>query len=299
MDFKIIDESGREIIANALSKTEYNGCEYSYAYECAWMSREPKCLRYAVEDDIVYIAFSCVHVLASAGEIVFLPPLITLDKVEKGYLRLRDYAKEIGKPMKIICAPHEHVALLDSDIFVSENNPDYAEYLYSPEDLIELKGKKYHAKRNHIAKFKRTYQYEFREYNESDYDDVMKLFDIWQENKIDIDKDSREIYALKYMLSFYKELDLKAAVLYIGAEIVGFSLGEVTANNVGIVHFEKADKNYGDAYSVLNNFFAEKYLSGVRVINRQEDMGIEGLRKAKLSYYPIEFQEKWLIRSVK
>lgn len=299
MDFKIIDESGRELIANALSKTEYNGCEYSYAYECAWMSREPKCLRYAVEDDIIYIAFSCVHVPASAGEIVFLPPLTTLDKVEKGYLRLRDYAKEIGKPMKIICAPHEHVALLDSDIFVSENNPDYAEYLYSPEDLIELKGKKYHAKRNHIANFKGTYQYEFREYNESDYDDVMKLFNIWQENKIDIDKDSREIYALKYMLNYYKELNLKAAVLYVGEEIVGFTLGEVTANNVGIVHFEKADKNCGGAYSVLNNFFAEKFLSGVRVINRQEDMGIEGLRKAKLSYYPIGFQEKWLIRSVK
>lgn len=299
MDFKIIDELGRETIANALSKTEYNGCDYSYAYECAWMSREPKCLRYAVEDDIVYIAFSCVHMPLSAGEILFLPPLTKLENIQKGYLRLRDYTNEIGKPMKIICVPREHVALLDNDIFVSENSPDYAEYLYSPEDLIELKGKKYHAKRNHIAKFKRNYQYEFREYVESDYDDVMKLFDIWQENKIDVDKDSREIYALKYMLNFYKELDLKAAVLYVGSEIVAFSLGEVTANNVGIVHFEKANTNYDGAYSMINNLFAEKYFKAVRVINRQEDMGIEGLRKAKLSYYPIGFQEKWLVRSVK
>lgn len=298
MDFEIIDEKGREIIANALSKTEYNGCDYSYAYECAWMSREPKCLRYALDDDIVYIAFSCVHMPASAGEIVFLPPLTTLDKIEKGYMRLREYAKEIDKPMKIICAPSEHVSLLDTDIFVVENNPDYAEYLYSPEDLIGLKGKKYHAKRNHIVKFKRSYQYEFREYTEADYDDVMKLFDIWQENKIDTDKDSREIYALKYMLSFYRDLGLNAAVLYVGTEIVGFSLGEVTSNNVGIVHFEKADTNYDGSYSAINNFFAEKYLSGVRVINRQEDMGIEGLRKAKQSYYPIGFQEKWLVRSV-
>lgn len=292
MEFKILDTEGRKLVSELLSKTEYNGCEYQYSYECGWLVKHYTCIRYAIEDGIIFIKFQCKHTKLYPESLLFLPPLCELARIETAYKMLSDYCDEIGETMRVIHAPQEHIAII-GDKFICEKLSDSSEYLYAPSDLIDLAGKKYHAKRNHIAKFNNTYKYEFRDYTENDYYKVMQLFDIWQDNK---GSDyTREEQCLIYMLRNLKNLNLLACVIEADNRIIAFTLGEISASNVGIVHFEKADVSYNGVYSVINNLFAKKYLSNTRIINRQEDMGIEGLRKAKMSYYPVDMCEKWVV----
>lgn len=298
LEFKNIDEEGIKLINEIWARTCYYGSEYSYTYMFSWFARhERECLKYCYCDDIVFISFCNKNLPVFSGEKLYLPPLTTLDKVERGYKILTDYARKAGiNKFKIIQVPHYHSKLIDKTVFDVQFMGDAAEYLYNTRDIIELPGKKYHGKRGHIAKFVKLYpQYGFREYNDGDYDAVINLFDEWKAHKdVEINGIKHEFNALNTALEMRKEYGLKAGVLLVDNTVIGFSLGEITPNNVGIVHFEKANIEYEGAYSMLTNCFAKKFLGKTRLINRQEDMGIEGLRKSKQSYYPIGFAEKAL-----
>ncbi len=90
-------------------------------------------------------------------------------------------------------------------------------------------------------------------------------------------------------------LGLEGMGLYIDGEIAGFSIGEKFSDNMAIVHIEKANKDLRGAYTFVNKAFVENYFSDVPIINREQDLGIEGLRKAKLSYSPLDFEKKYMV----
>lgn len=298
LEFKNIDEEGIKLINQIWAQTCYYGSEYSYTYMFSWFARhERDCLKYCYSDGIVFISFCNKNLPIFSGEKLYLPPLTTLDKVELAYKMLTDYAREACiNNFKIIQVPHYHTKLIDSSIFDIQFMDDAAEYLYYTHDIIELPGKKYHGKRGHIAKFVKSFpQFEFREYTDRDYEAVISLFDEWKAHKDGkINGIKHEFNALNTALEMRKRFSLKAGVLLVENTVIGFSLGEITPNNVGIVHFEKANIEFEGAYSMLTNSFAKKFLFKTRLINRQEDMGIEGLRKSKQSYYPIGFAKKAL-----
>ena len=193
---------------------------------------------------------------------------------------------------------------------------DYSEYLYNPQDLIELKGKKYHAKRNFINGF--TIPYEFRSYNESDRENLNELLYKWSYLHIDNgvnfsmengwelkeirDKilNDPEIKALNAVLDDIEGYNCFADVLTIeGGKIIGFALGEILPSGIGAIYFEKGDVAYKGIYPLLDNAFCKKHFSsGVKYINKQEDMGLEGLRKSKLSYHPVKFAERYVAKKV-
>ena len=103
--------------------------------------------------------------------------------------------------------------------------------------------------------------------------------------------------SLLWLLKWWEKYDnYFADVIEHQGKIIGFSLGEITPPNVGITHIEKGDIEYDGVYSYLCQAFAQKHYGGVRVVNRQEDMGLEGLRKSKQSYRPIGFCRKFAIK---
>ena len=191
---------------------------------------------------------------------------------------------------------------------------DYFEYLYLPENLIELKGKKYHAKRNFINGF--SLPYEFRTYEPSDRENLNELLFKWSYLHIDNGVDfsikegwhlheirekilnDPEIKALNAVLDDLDAYNCFADVLTIeNGKIIGFALGEILPSGIGAIYFEKGDIEYKGIYPLLDNAFCKKHFaSGVRYINKQEDMGIEGLRKSKLSYNPITFAERYIAK---
>ncbi len=191
---------------------------------------------------------------------------------------------------------------------------DYFEYLYTPESLIELKGKKYHAKRNFINGF--TIPYEFRSYDENDRENLNELLFKWSylhiDNGIDYSvKESwhaheirekilndPEIRALNAVLDDLEGYNCFADVLTVeGGKIIGFALGEILPTGIGAIYFEKGDVDYKGIYPLLDNEFCKKHFhTGVKYVNKQEDMGLAGLRKSKLSYNPVKFAERYIAK---
>lgn len=285
MEFRKIRIEDRELIDEYWSRTDINGCTYSFAYLMSWKYFRFNEMEIAEEDNVIYIRFPV------KSEWVYLSPLTVREKYA-------DAVKKIfssDPAATIVQVERSYVDLLNPDEYVLEHNPSYDEYLYSADSLITLQGKKYHAKRNHVKKFYEKYpDYIYRNYSEEDKNGVLELFDDWKQEK-GIEPTDEE-YALRFMLDNYNLLRLKASVVVINGDIVGFTMGEISPSNIGIVHIEKGNINYEGIYPAINRMFATENFASVRYINRQEDMGIEGLRKAKRSYYPVDMCERWTIR---
>ena len=185
------------------------------------------------------------------------------------------------------------------------------EYIYDTEALVSLKGKKYHAKRNFINSA--DYPYLLRPYRTDDYDGIVELMYRWKSNAErtedirDYDYEWKtiratlqksdfemELTALMRVLSDLEGFNCIAAILESEGKTIGFAVGERMASGGGVMYFEKADTAYKGVYAVLDHLFLKEYFSDVRFINKQEDLGIEGLRKSKLSYHPVRFAERYL-----
>ena len=171
--------------------------------------------------------------------------------------------------------------------FNYEFSPENQEYVYLSEDLINLSGRKFHAKRNHISKFKNTYpNFRFEEITNSNKEDAYKVMLDWcTENDIDIEN-YEEKHAIRESLDNMEEFKMRGGIVYVDSKAVAMTLGCEISPIAFDICFEKALREYDGIYAVINNEFA-KTLSSYKYINREEDMGLEGLKKSKLSYNPV------------
>ena len=168
-----------------------------------------------------------------------------------------------------------------------EENRDYAEYIYLSDDLANLAGRKYHSKRNHISKFMKMYNYSFEQINKDNAKDAIEVAQKWCNSNGLGDNNglTHEFCAIKNAFKYYDELQLVGGILRIDGQAVAMTVGEKVSKDTFVVHFEKAVDGFNGLYTVVNQLFA-KTLTQYKYINREEDLGIEGLRKAKLSYKP-------------
>jgi len=206
-----------------------------------------------------------------------------------------------------------------------ENNRGDSDYIYSAESLATLPGSDYRKKRNHISRFTRTYeQFELREMIPANIADALEIEKRWLnddgetatgnadcETPCDCaeaalaerseDEKSRmvEYCAIVEALENFDALGMKGGVLYVDGKPVGMTIASEITPGVWDIHFEKVIGEYADngGYAVINKLFAEHLVAaGATLINREEDIGLEGLRKAKLSYYPQTILDKTHVR---
>lgn len=172
-------------------------------------------------------------------------------------------------------------------------SPENQDYLYLTKDLITLVGKKFHAKRNHISKFYKLYpNAHFETMDESNKLDAFTVAIKWcQENNIDTEN-NEELNAITESLENFEEFGMRGALIYVDDEPVAMTIGSEISKKCFDINFEKALREYDGIYSVICNEFA-KTLTEYEFINREEDMGIEGLRKSKLSYNPIQIIDRY------
>lgn len=184
--------------------------------------------------------------------------------------------------------------LYDGEFVFSEDR-DYFDYIYRQSDLANLEGKKYHGKRNHISAFEKDGNWEYEEITEGNIQECIEMNKAWL--SVNTDKDavdmSREQTALALAFSYYRELQFKGALLRKNGQTVAFTMGEEINEGLFCTHFEKAFSSVRGAYPMINREFARRTLSGYEFINREEDAGDEGLRKAKLSYRPSKLLVKY------
>lgn len=174
---------------------------------------------------------------------------------------------------------------------------DNCDYVYLSTDLVHLKGKKFDGKRNHINKFKKLYEYEYVSIGEEHFDHCSRIMDKWCEER-DCD-DHKGFYCEKLanieLLSNFSKLGCKGALIKVDGVYEGFTVGEILNNDTAVIHIEKANSHINGLYTLINQQFCENEWQNVTFINREQDLGIEGLRKAKLSYNPVKLINKYTI----
>ena len=171
---------------------------------------------------------------------------------------------------------------------------DNFDYIYNREDLVELKGKKYHSKRNHISSFSKKYDWSYETLDEKNKAEFLAFSEKWYNDR----KENNEgLYAEKEafaeILSSANDIDYKGGLIRVGDRIAAITIGSPINSYTYDIHYENADIDFPTAYTVVNREFAARELQGYKYINREDDLGIEGLRKAKMSYKPEMLLEKY------
>lgn len=182
--------------------------------------------------------------------------------------------------------------------FTIEYDRDVADYVYEVEKLINLSGKKYHGKKNHINKFKKTYaNWSYESLTKENAEECFQMALKWRNANgcdEDVEKNAEMCVTLN-SLRLLEELNLRGGLLRADGEVVAFSIGEPVCNDTMVVHIEKAFADVPGAYPMINQQFLIHEASEYQYVNREEDTGDEGLRQAKESYKPAFLQEKGLV----
>lgn len=215
----------------------------------------------------------------------------------RSVLKIIDYCEDRQIIPEFMSLSQQHVDEFKRHFSVEiKENRDYSDYIYDAKALATLAGRKYHKKRNHISSFKKKYpDFSFEKLEAKDLDEICAFFKAFSEKyppKDSSEKTEREcaLYGLVNM----DKLGFIGAVLKVENKIIAFTYGEIKGN-MAIIHVEKADREFDGAYTVINKEFATLCLDKYNVawINREDDSGEEGLRKAKLSYYPSHLAMKY------
>ena len=221
---------------------------------------------------------------------------------------LREDARRRGVPLALFGVTSGDIPRLEEacpGAFRYETNRDFSDYIYRREDLARLPGKKYHQKRNHVARFTRENDWECEPITPAALDECLAMARQWVARNGVRDPGALldELRAMERCFAHYEAFGLCGALLRTGGattggstggRIVAFTLGEELNEHCFCTHFEKAFTEEPGAYQMINRCFAAMRLEGYEFVNREEDLGDEGLRRAKLSYYPAILLEKYL-----
>ena len=169
---------------------------------------------------------------------------------------------------------------------VNSNRKDF-EYIYSSEKLTRLEGHLLKPKRNQINHFTKNNNWNFTQITKENLEKVKHFNALWDANKTSLETSlEKENIALKEAFTYFFDLNMQGILLQVEEKIVAFSIGFPLNADTFLILFEKADRNCKGAYSMINKLFANEISKKYTYINRAEDAGVEGLRKAKLSYQP-------------
>ncbi|MBR6502297.1 MAG: DUF2156 domain-containing protein [Clostridia bacterium] len=278
MNFKKIELCDKDVLTPFLQGADELTCELSFTNLLIWQPLYNNC--YCIADGVLYLKS-----YDDSIETFSLPigDIDIADGVKKiidhlGYMpsvwaqagkRFDEFKKHYG----------EHY-----DIFESRNEFDY---IYNSTDLINLSGKKYHSKRNHISTFSKQFDWHYEEITADNLEKVKLCAKKWYAQYSDKDEELKtEMHGVELMLDNLEFLNLDGGAIIIADEVVAFSLGSKINDQIYNIHTEKALSGFDTAYAVINREFAARNAQNYQYINREDDLGIEGLRRSKLSYKP-------------
>lgn len=225
-----------------------------------------------------------------------------IDKLRDTILKAKEKIEEAGYPFSIRLVPKELVHLLEEafpdQLEIEDDRPNY-DYVYERESLIELKGRELHKKKNHLNYFVKNYQFEYKELTEDMSEMVMDFIKAFNAKK-EIPAHEWELLmmeekAMQDVFENLQEAELLAGAIIIDDKIEAVSVGGLLNEDTVSVHIEKANTEYRGLYQMINREFCKRMPEYIKYVNREEDMGLPGLRKAKLSYKPVRLVEKYIV----
>ncbi len=278
----------RELVQIYLDKYGPRSCEYSFAnlfcwqtiYHYSWRLYKGRLLMYDGENQCAFMPL---------GKAMDLEELLDVSR----FLIQNGLEPNFGVVPEHFIAAHPDL----DRYYTIDSHRDYAEYIYEVERLYDLTGTKLHKKRNLISQFKRRYpDYDIRPMAADGLKPARALAAELLARRNPVTKDLLdESVALEKALDFFGELGLEGVELWVGEALVAFAVFSPLGRDTYDVHFEKIDIQYKGAGQMIN-WAAASYLRGkCSYVNREQDLGIPGLRKAKLSYEPFEIMEPYFL----
>ncbi len=292
--FKDIEIDCKNILDKYFDLVDYEACEYCFTTLYMW--KDLYNTKYYVEDDFAIVAGE----YENKGFIIL--PLAKKENMNKAFdFIIKNFEKQ-HKQIHLKAINKEVVEYLQSvygDRFEYIEERNNFDYIYDGESLRTLAGRKNQKKRNHLNSFVKEYgdRVEYKKLEESDFDECINLLKEWSKDKEESIELDSEFKAIKRIFKNYEKLKdtLKISGIYIDSKLEAFSIGEMLNDNMAVIHVEKANADIRGLYPYINQQFLLNEFSDVEFVNREEDLGIEGLRKAKLSYHPVKFAEKYTV----
>ncbi len=280
IDFRPVTIQDRLKIEQYTALYAPQDCEFSFGNLFCW--QEQQNTNYAIFKDCLLLRFTI------KGKHIYTFPI--------GKNVTKDLFTEIQAHLPDATFQAEESILNQycDDSYKITPHRDFFDYIYLREKLVNLTGGNYQPKRNHINKFKSCYQYEYKPLDSNLIEQCITLQEKWKEKHNVEDKNSYndEEKAITKALSHFEELQLFGGVIIVNNTIEAFSIGCPINNNTFDIQFEKANSSFDGIYSVINQEFVKRIPENFLYINREEDLGKEGLRKSKLSYKPFKLIEK-------
>ena len=288
-DYKKIELSDKDWIDPLLRLSNYRGAEYCFTNLFVWSSvYQTKIGR--MENWLLIRIGSAVHPTdifpAGSGDIKSLIDMFLNDAIREH----RDF--------RMTGVGSEQVALLQQlypNLFTVTAVRDSWDYIYRTEELCALNGKRYQSKRNHIARFVELPDWRYEPMRVANITECIKMNNIWCQQMGCADNKSlyAETCAMEIALQNFEALGLEGALLRVTDKVVAYTIGEPINSDTYIVHAEKAFPDVRGAYPMINRDFLRDRAASFTYVNREDDAGDEGLRKAKNSYHPVFMHEKY------
>ncbi len=297
LEFTTISVAAKDRIKQVTDAWKLEISDLSYANMFIW--RYSHNIEFCIDDDVLYIKlchreYPCFF---------FVPLCLDKERSLKEPLNLiENYCNTIGEPVRVKSATVFQKEKIENDCpntYAFSSDEGRFDYIYNTRDLIDLKGKKFHGKRNHINKFISLYNYEYVKLKSEHVNECTELYMEWAEKKgvvgLDIEDEWR---SLTEALNNFEDIGMQGGAIKVDGAIRAFSLGEQITDDMALIHIEKGNTDYDGIFTMMNQLFVQNQYSQTTFINREEDMGSEGLRRAKRSYRPVRMIEKYDLKKI-
>lgn len=288
IEFKPITIGDRELITSYTLPSQEQDCDLSFANLYSWQFMTESA--YALIGNQLVIRMK--H--PTEGHEYFMPFGSNLKTVIE---ELEVVATAAGERLRLRGVSPDIQTALEKEFpsaFDYSEERDFFDYIYNRKDLVELRGKNYQPKRNHVNKFYKTYAFTDAPLTPRDIQECLAFEADWCRRHAFEESDMirNERRALTTAFRHWDELPLSGWIIRIDGTIAAFAFGSPINHNTFGVHYEKADIAIDGSYAVINQLFASRIPEQYEFINREEDLGIPGLRQAKLSYHPARLLAK-------
>ena len=299
LEFKEITVEDSPVMMPYYNMRKNNTCDSVFLESFIW--KEFYNVRYAIWEDKALL-----WLMEYNGKCFSAMPLCKEEDLPGAFGAIQQYFnEELGYPLVINLADEyavKYLNLPEEKYFVKEQE-DSRDYLYLGESLRKLSGKKLHKKKNRLNVFLRQYEgrFEYRTLGCDDKDDMWKFLDRWRIQKGEDQEEhlDYEVRGIHDILRNCCELNIHMGGIYVDGRLEAFSVGSYNKiEDMAVIHIEKANPEIPGLYQAINQMFLLNEFPNVQWVNREDDMGLEGLRKAKMSYNPADFARKYLVEQL-
>lgn len=281
-----------DLVKHYLEKANYEGYNSNFVTMMMWNHE------YHIEYEIHNHFLIMLHYYND--DYFWAMPFTTKEYYKEAIDYMIEYSKNNHFEFKIDCAIQsfvDDIKTIYNDQFIYERTKYNDDYIYEKNMLITLSGKKMQKRRNHYNAFLKNYpKFIYKDLDSvEDFNDVLECYSRWESHKEKSDSLTSEVYGIMKLLSIKKILDIEAGAIYIDNKMEAFIIASKLNHRTIQIHVEKANKNIRGLYPAILKEFLKRHFKDYLYVNREEDMGLENLRKSKLALHPMNMIKKYCI----